>query len=73
MERPEVKKGEWITVKKHKENPGFEARIFRVEDDGTLFVGYHEDSIQTTKATAAWNETFWKINMKKPLINSGRV
>ena len=61
MECPEVKKGEWIVLKESENSPAFEARIFRVKDDGTLAVGYHEDSIKTVKADAVWAETFWKV------------
>lgn len=61
MECPEVKKGEWIVLKESENSPALEARIFRVRGDGTLSVGYHEDSIKTKKADAVWAETFWKV------------
>lgn len=61
MERPEVKKGEWIIMKQHADDPGVEANIYRVEEDGTLFVGYHAYSIRTTKAHAVWDGTFWRV------------
>jgi hypothetical protein len=61
MERPNVKKGEWIMMGQHPEDPGVEANIYRVEEDGTLFVGYHNGSIRTSKAHAVWNDTFWMV------------
>jgi hypothetical protein len=41
-----------------------EALIYKIEDDGILFVGYHGYSIRTTKAHAFWNETFWQVTKK---------
>lgn len=61
MECPEVKKGEWIVLKESENSPALEARIYRVKDDGTLSVGYHENSIKATKADAVGAETFWKV------------
>ena len=41
-----------------------EALIYKIEDDGILFVGYHGYSIRTTKAHAFWNDTFWQVTKK---------
>jgi hypothetical protein len=65
MERPEVKKGDWIIMREHAEDPGVEANIYRIEEDGTLFVGYHNSSIRTTKAHAVWAETFWMVTERR--------
>jgi hypothetical protein len=65
MERPEVKKGEWIILRENADDPGVEANIYRVEDDGTLFVGYHAYSIRTTKAHAVWADTFWMVTPRR--------
>ena len=65
MERPEVKKGGWITLKESAEDPGIEAQIYREQEDGILFVGYHAYSIRTTKAHAVWDETFWRVAQRR--------
>ncbi|PCJ93669.1 MAG: hypothetical protein COA46_01150 [Porticoccaceae bacterium] len=65
MERPEVKKGGWIILRESAEDPGIEAQIYREQEDGTLFVGYHAYSIRTTKAHAVWDETFWRVAQRR--------
>lgn len=67
MDRPDVVKGGWVILKNFAEDPGMEARIFRVEDDGTLFVGYWEQSIRTSKAYTAWNGEFWHV-IDRPVV-----
>ena len=57
MERPEVSVGDFIILKGYEEDPGMEALIYKIEDDGILFVGYHGYSIRTTKAHAFWQVT----------------
>jgi len=64
MKRPEVAVGEFIILKGYEEDPGMEATIYKIEDDGILFVGYHAYSIRTTKAHAFWNESFWQVTKK---------
>ncbi|MEH6468245.1 MAG: hypothetical protein V7725_01385 [Porticoccus sp.] len=65
MERPEVKKGDFITMREHADDPGVEANVYRVEENGTLFVGYHAYSIRTTKAHAVWADTFWMVTERR--------
>ncbi|HEB28136.1 MAG TPA: hypothetical protein ENI05_10240 [Porticoccus sp.] len=65
MERPEVKKGDFITMRERADDPGVEALIYRVEEGGTLFVGYHAYSIRTTKAHAVWADTFWMVTERR--------
>ncbi|MAD58421.1 MAG: hypothetical protein CMK44_07615 [Porticoccus sp.] len=64
MERPDVAVGDFIILKGYKEDPGMEAKVFKIEDDGILFVGYHAYSIRTTKAHAFWNDSFWQVTQK---------
>jgi len=64
MERPEVSIGDFIILRGYEKDPGMEALIYKIEDDGILFVGYHGYSIRTTKAHAFWNETFWQVTKK---------
>ena len=64
MERPKVEVGDYIILQGYKEDPGMEALVFKIEDDGILFVGYHAYSIRTTKAHAFWNDSFWQVTEK---------
>ena len=45
MERPEVSIGDFIILRGYEEDPGMEALIYKIEDDGILFVGYHGYSL----------------------------
>lgn len=65
MERPDVKKDDWILLKNVEDDEGIEAHVFKVEDDETLFVGYHAYSIRTMKAGAFWTGTYWKAMDRK--------
>jgi|TARA_B110000503_G_scaffold110476_1_gene165314 hypothetical protein len=65
MERPEVTVGDYIILKGYEEDPGMEAHIFKIEEDGVLFVGYHAYSIRTTKAHAYWNDSYWQVTKTK--------
>jgi uncharacterized membrane protein len=67
MDRPEVAKNDWIVLRAFAEDPGMEARVFRVEDDGSVFVGYWEYSIRSAKGYADWNGEFWHI-IDRPVI-----
>lgn len=67
MDRPEVKKNDWISIKNFAEDPGMEARVMRIEEDGSVFVVYHEYSIRATKGYADWNGEFWGI-IDRPVI-----
>ena len=65
MERPDVKKNDYILLKNAEDDEGIEALVFKVEEDGTLFVGYHAYSIKTLKACAFWTGTYWKVMDRK--------
>lgn len=67
MDRPEIKKNDWVIMRSFAEDPGIEARIFRVEEDGTAFVGYWDHSIRATKGYAAWNGEYWHA-IDRPVI-----
>ena len=67
MDRPEVKKNDWIILRSFAEDPGIEARIFRVDEDGSAFVGYWDHSIRATKGYAAWNGEYWHA-IDRPVI-----
>lgn len=61
MEKPDIKRGDWIILKPSKDEKGIEAIVYNVRDDGSLFVGYHQQSFKTMKATAVWAETYWQV------------
>ena len=61
MERPEVKRNDWIKVQTDPDSGSVEARVFNVHDDGTLFVGYLQHSFKTTKLRVDWNGEFWQV------------
>ena len=67
MDRPEVKKNDWIDLKNHADDPGIEARVMRVEDDGSVFVIYYQYSIRASKGYADWNGEFWHA-IDRPVI-----
>lgn len=67
MECPEVKKGDWIFLKAFADDPGMEARVLRVEEDGSAFVVFYEYSIRASKGYAGWNGEFWTI-IDRPVI-----
>lgn len=67
MDRPEVKKGDWIVLRNYAEDPGMEARVMRLEEDGSVFVVFHEYSIRASKGYAAWNGEFWNT-IDRPVI-----
>ena len=46
MERPEVSVGDFIILKGYEEDPGMEALIYKIEDDGILFVTCQNVSFQ---------------------------
>lgn len=61
MDRPDIKRGDWIILKPSADEEGVEARVYNVRDDGSLFVGYHQGSFKTMKARAIWAETYWQV------------
>lgn len=61
MEQPDVGKGDWIILRATKDSAAIEARVYKVNDDGSLFVGYHQHSFKTIKARAVWSEDCWLV------------
>ena len=51
MDRPDIKRGDWIILKPSADEQGVEARVYNVRDDGSLFVGYHQGSFKTMRHT----------------------
>ena len=58
MDKPDIKRGDWIILKL---SEGVEALVYKVREDGSLFVGYHQGSFKTMKASAIWAETYWQV------------
>ena len=61
MESPDINRGDWIILKLSEETEGVEALVYKVREDGSLFVGYHQGSFKTMKASAIWAETYWQV------------
>ncbi|WP_297190236.1 hypothetical protein [uncultured Porticoccus sp.] len=61
MDKPDIKRGDWIILKPSEDAEGIEALVYNVREDGSLFVGYHQHSFKTIKAKAVWAETYWQV------------
>lgn len=66
MEQPEVKEGDWITVKSSETSTGIHGYVFSVGADGELEVGYYQSNSKAIKEDVVWEGSYWKFKYSGP-------
>lgn len=62
MNAPEIRKGQWIVIGTGSLN-GY---VIDIHSDGSLGVGYYQNSTKAIKEDVVWDGTHWQFKYKGP-------
>jgi hypothetical protein len=65
-DRPEVRKGEWITIGNPQSSHAQVGLVMDIFNDGTLGVGYYQNRRKAIKSDVIWNGEYWEFKYPGP-------
>lgn len=66
MEKPNVKKGNWIKIGDPNDHPQTDGYVFNILPNGELSVGYNQNDLKAIKEEVIWNGKFWAFKHLGP-------